>query len=297
MLLFSTYAGAADKTVGVIMSGKIPYYRALHKNFTRALSAEGFSQGTVDILLQRPAADALSWTNAARKFVVAEVDVLVTYGAPATLASIRETKGIPIVFAGVYDPAAIGAHARNTTGISSKVPMTSLLKYLKKLVPYTRLAIVYNMSEQDSVRQLEELRRLEVKYGFKTVKIPIKKPAEARNIVLAGKADAVIISVSAVANEAIDTLLAAAQSAKIPAVSQTGGTAEKGVVLSLFASPAEQGKAAARSAARLLKGNSPASIRMEIPRRIELVVNLGAARTLGMKVPFDLITDATRVIK
>ena len=39
--------------------------------------------------------------------------------------------------------------------------MTSLLKYLKKLIPYTKLAIVYNMSEQDSVRQLEELRRLQ----------------------------------------------------------------------------------------------------------------------------------------
>ena len=60
LLMWSTYAGAADKTVGVIMSGNIPYYRVLHKNFTTALSTEGFSQGTVDILLQRPAADALS---------------------------------------------------------------------------------------------------------------------------------------------------------------------------------------------------------------------------------------------
>ena len=119
-----------------------------------------------------PSPDPLSWTNAARKLVVAEVNVLVTYGAPAALAAIRETKSIPIVYAGVYDPGGCRASsARNMTGISSKVPMTSLLKYLKKMTPFTRIAVVYNELEPDSVRQAEELGELESQYGFKTVKM------------------------------------------------------------------------------------------------------------------------------
>ncbi len=295
--LFAATATAADKTVGVIMSGNIGYYQEIHKAFAAALVKEGFDHRKIDTLLQMPSPDPLSWTNAARKLVVADVGLLVTYGAPSALASIRETKSIPIVYAGVYDPAAIGVTARNITGMSSKLPITSLLKYLRKMMPFTRLAVVYNEAEPDSVRQTEELAQLESQYGFQTVRMPIRKVDDARKLVFAGKADAVFISVSAVANEALDTIVKAAHSAKIPTVSQTGGTTERGVIMSLSPSPTEQGEAAARIAGRLLRGDSAASIPAEVPKLVELVLNLKEANAIGIKVPMDLITDATRVIK
>lgn len=297
LLFCAAPAFAADKTVGVIMSGNIGYYQEVHKAFVGALVREGFDHRKVDTLLQMPAPDPLSWTNAARKLAVADVNVLVTYGAPAALASINETKSIPVIYAGVYDPAGIGVSARNTTGISSKVPMTSLLKYLKKLIPFTKLAVVYNEQEPDSVKQATELAQFERQYGFETVRLPVKKADDARKLVLTGKADAVLISVSATVNESLDAIVKSAHAAKIPAVSQIGGTAEKGVVLSLAPSATEQGEAAARLAARMLRGDNPASMPMEIPKLVELVVNLKEAGALGIKVPFDLITDATKVIK
>ena len=185
----------------------------------------------------------------------------------------------------------------NTKGISSKVPLTSLLRYLRKLMPFTRIAVVYNESEADSVRQAEELTQLESQYGYQTVRMPIKKVDDARRLVFAGKADAVFVTVSAAANEALDTIIKSAHGSKIPTVSQTGGTAEKGVILSLAPSPVEQGEAAARIAAKLLRGANPSSIPSEVPKLVELVLNLKEANTLGLKVPMDLITDATRVIK
>jgi putative ABC transport system substrate-binding protein len=220
LVLCAGAAGAADKTVGVIMSGNIGYYQDMHKAFANGLIREGFDSRKVDTLLQTPASDTLSWTNAARRLVTAEVNVLVTYGAPAALASIQETKGIPIVFAGVYDPAALGVQTGNAAGISSKVPMGSLLKYLRKLTPFTKLAVVYNEAEPDSVRQVEELRQSEAQYGFQTVKMAVKRPDDARKLVFAGKADAVLISVSAAANEAIDFIVKTARAAKVPCVSQ-----------------------------------------------------------------------------
>ncbi len=289
-------AAAADKTVGMILSGDIPYYRAMHTAFSQALAKEGFGRGTVDTLLQTPSPDPLSWASAAHKLVVADVNVLVTFGAPATLAAIGETKGIPIVFAGVYDPDAVGAKARNVTGVSAKVPLTSLLKYLKKLVPYTRLAVVFNPSEPDSVRQVTESKQLEDRYGFKTLRMPVSTPEDANKLVFAGKADAVLITMSVVASEAIGAIIQQANGANIPTVSRLGGTAEAGVVLSLFPSPLEQGVVAAKTAARLLRGFSPASIPVALPRRVELVLNLNAARGIGVRVPMELIKDATKVI-
>jgi putative ABC transport system substrate-binding protein len=297
LLLCAAPALAADKTVGVVMSGNVGYYQDVHRAFVGALAKEGFDHRVVDTLLQMPSPDPLSWTNAARKLVVAEVNVLVTYGAPASLSAIRETKSIPQVFAAVYDPSAVGVSARNVTGISSKVPMTSLLKYLKKMIPFTRLAVIYNELEPDSVRQADELVQLEGQYGFQTVKMPVKRADEARKLVFTGKADAVLISVSAAVNEAIESIVKNAHAAKVPTISQLGGTAEHGVILSIAPSATEQGETAARQAARLLRGETPAGIPAEVPKLVELVVNLKEAGAIGIKVPFDLITDATRVIK
>lgn len=290
-------AGAADKTVGVVMSGNVGFYQEIHKAFIGALAREGFDYRKVDTLMQMPSPDLLSWTNAARKFVVADINVLVTYGAPATFAAMRETDAIPTVYAGVYDPAAIGISAKNVTGISSKVPMASLLKYAKKMMPFTRLAVVYNDQEPDSVKQVEELGRLESQYGFQTVRMPIKRPDEASKLVFAGTADLVLISVSAVANEALETILKIAHASKTPTLSQLSDTAEKGVVLSLAPSAIEQGETAGKLTARILRGEKPAEIRPETPKSVELVVNLKEAGAIGLKVPIDLITDATKVIK
>jgi putative ABC transport system substrate-binding protein len=297
LLLGAVPASAADKTVGVIMSGNTGYYQGVHQAFVLALIKEGFDHRKVDTVMQMPSPDPGSWTNAARRLAVAEVNVLVTYGGPATLAAIREAKGIPIVFAGVYDPGAVGIPVKNVTGISSKVPMTSLLKYLKKLLPFTRLAIVYNELEPDSVHQAEELAQLEGQYGFQTVRLAIRRPEDAKKLVFTGKADAVLISVSAVVNDALDVVVKSAHSAKVPTISQTGGTADHGVVLSLAASATEQGEEAARFAARMLRGEKISSMPVESPKRVELILNLKEAGALGIKVPFDLITDATKVIK
>ncbi len=297
LLCFAAPVAAAERTVGVIMSGNIGQYQEMHKAFVMALVKEGFDQTKVDTFLQMPSPDPLSWTNAAHKMAVAEVNVLVTYGAPAALAAIREAKGIPIVFAGVYDPNAVGVSAKNVTGISSAVPMASLLKYARKITPFTRLAVVYSEPEPGSVLQANELTRLEGQYGFQTVKMPVKRAEDARKLVFTGKVDAVFISVSAVVNEAIDVMVKTAHDAKVLTISQTGGTAEHGVILSLAPSATEQGAAAAQIAARILRGENPKGMPVEFPKQVELVLNLREAGALGIKVPFDLITDATKVIK
>jgi putative ABC transport system substrate-binding protein len=297
LVLYASIVPAAERTVGVIMSGNIGYYQEIHRAFVGALVKEGFDYRTIDTLLQMPSPDPLSWTNAARRLTVAEVNVLVTYGAPATLAAIREAKGIPIVFAGVYDPSAVGISSRNVTGISSKTPMARLLKYLKKLTPFTTLAIVYNEMEPDSARQADELTRLESQYGFQTVRMTIKRSSDAGKLVFAGKADAVLISVSATVNEALDVIVKSAHAAKVPTVSQTGDTSEHGVILCLAPSAMEQGAAAARFAARMLRGEKPANMPAEFPKVMDLVLNLKEAEALGIKVPPDLITEATQVIK
>jgi len=76
-----------------------------------------------------------------------------------------------------------------------------------------------------------------------------------------------------------------------------GGTEGSGVILTLSANPQEQGRESAKIAARVFKGAKPASIPLEPPRKIDLIINLKEATEMGLKIPFDLLTAATRVIK
>jgi len=107
----------------------------------------------------------------------------------------------------------------------------------------------------------------------------------------------VFISASATAYEALTEIVKTAHNSKLPTLSQTGGSGDKGVILTLAPSATEQGEAAARMTARVLNGENPASIAPETPKLIELVLNLKEAMALGLKPPMDLISDATKVIK
>lgn len=285
---------AAEKTVGVIMTGGIPYYRELHKSFSDSLAAEGFGSGRVEIVLQTPTPEAMSWTNSARKLVAIGVDVIVSYGAPATLAVMNETSNIPIVFAGVYDPQSLGMTGKNATGISSKVPVTALIKNFKSISNFSNLGVVYSDAEKDTVLQANEVKQLEGSFKFRSTKFIFKKIDDVSKI--AG-VDALFLTTGCAAMQCVNNIIGMARKAKIPTATTIGGGENSGIILTIAANPDEQGKEAAERVAKILKGASAASLPVEQPKRIDMIINLREATDMGLKIPFDLLSAATKVIK
>ena len=287
-------AAAGGKTIGVIMTGNIPYYKDVHKAFSDGLAAEGLGPGSVEVVLQTPTPETMSWTNAARKLVAIGSDVIVSYGAPATLSAMAETSDVPIVFAGVYDPQALGIQGKNATGISSTVPVASLVKNLKAIVGFSTLGIVYSTSEKDTVLQANDVARLEATYGYRSSKFNVKKPDDTAQI---SRVDALFLTTGCAAMHCVNNIVTTVRKSKIPTATTIGGGEQSGIILTLSANPQEQGRAAAKVAARVLRGEKPSGIPIEQARKIDLIINLKEANDLGLKVPFDLLTSATRVIK
>ncbi|MFA4827857.1 MAG: ABC transporter substrate-binding protein [Thermodesulfovibrionales bacterium] len=287
-------AYAAEKTIGVIMTGDIPYYKAIHKAFLDGLSAHGFGPGKVNVVLQTPAPEAMSWTNAARKLIAIDADIIVTYGAPATLAVIHESSAISVVFAGVYDPQALGIIGKNVTGISSKVPVASVIKNLKGISNFSKLGVVYNDAEKDTVRQAEEVKNLEGQFGFQSVKFNIKRFGDAAKI---SNVDALFITTSCSAMQCVDNVVGMARKGKIPTATTISGSEDRGIILTIAASPQEQGKEAAEMVSKILGGAKITAIPVESPKRIEMIINLKETTAIDLKVPFDTLTSATKVIK
>lgn len=293
-LLVSSPVSAAEKTIGVIMTGNIPYYREIHKAFTEGLAAEGVGHGEVEIIQQSPNPEPMSWTNAARKLVAVGADIIVSYGAPATLSVLNETSDIPVVFAGVYDPQGIGITGKNATGVSSKVPVASLLKNFKSISNFSTLGIVYSESEKDTGIQANEARQLEGSMNFKSVKFNIKKADDSSRI---ANVNALFLTTGCAAQHCVSNILGIARKQKLPTATTIGGGESGGVILTISANPQEQGREAARIAAKIVRGAKASSIPVQQPKKIDMIINLKEANELGLKIPFDLLSAATRVIK
>jgi putative ABC transport system substrate-binding protein len=294
---FSSFpaVSSADKIpIGVILTGDIPYYREIHESLVERLNAEGYGPDKIEIILQKPIPNSLSWTNAVRKLVAFEAQVIISYGAPATLTAVNESSGSPVVFAGVYKPVETGISMKNATGISSEVPVVSILRKLRAIADYSKLGIIYSASEKDTVMQAREAKALAEKINFTPQMIDLAKKKGA--VDLSG-IDALFMTTSCAGMRCIDDIIGLARKGGIPTATSIGGSAARGVLLTISANTQEQGVAAASMVAAILNGTHPSAIASKRATKIDFVVNLKEANSLGLEVPFDLLTSATRVIK
>jgi putative ABC transport system substrate-binding protein len=294
LIVMSGQSLAAEKMVGVLMTGNVPYYREVHKAFTQTLASEGFAPGRVTVVMQSPNPEPMSWRNAARKLIAIGSDIIVSYGAPATLTALGETSDIPVIFAAVFDPAAVGISARNTTGISSGVPVTSLIKNLKSISNFSTLGVIYNEAEKDTVVQANEIRQLERTYGFRSVRFNIRRTEDTARI---AHVDALFLTTSCSAMYCVNNIVSIARRGRMATASTIGGGENDGLILITEANPAEQGAEAARLVAKILRGAKPSSLPVLQPKKVDIIVNLREAASLGLKIPVDLLNTATRVIK
>ncbi|NIW45626.1 MAG: hypothetical protein GWN14_13115, partial [candidate division Zixibacteria bacterium] len=104
--------------------------------------------------------DPIAMKNAARKLAAFDVDVILAYGAGATQAAMEETSQIPIIFAAVYEETFSASQLKNTSGVCSKLPISSLVRYLNTALNTKQLAVIYSVHEKDTIAQLKEIKRV-----------------------------------------------------------------------------------------------------------------------------------------
>ncbi|MDX1763196.1 MAG: ABC transporter substrate binding protein [bacterium] len=287
-------AEASDKTIGVIMAADIPYYQAIHQAFLDQLADAGLGTDKATVHLQTPEPDPMAWANAARKFIAYDVDLIICYGLPATLATLQERSKIPTVFAGVFYTDALNLNKGNATGITSTVPVETLVKNLKSLKAFARLGIVLNGDESDTVLATSRIEALQSKHAFQPVLFDL---ARIHDLPASTDIDALLFTSSVAAMSRIAPLMGGDATDSIPTAATMGGGEDYGVMLTLKANPGEQGRSAADMAVQVLQGTAPAEIAVKHPTQIDLVINLKAASNMGMAVPFNILSAATKVIK
>lgn len=280
----------AEHTIGIIMTGDIEYYHHIHTSFVRTMG--GIED--VNFVIQIPSPEPMAWANAAKKLVVIGSEIIVTYGAPATLTMMKETATIPIVFAGVYDPASMNIPGKNATGISSKVPLDDLLRKLQSIKDFNTLGVVFNKAEKDTILQVMEIKKLEAELGFKTALYDSRKTGFVSSI---QGVDALLLTTSTTAMHRAGDIVNVTRGLKIPSASTMIGAEETGIVLTISANPEEQGRVVGEMVIRLINGHKLSDMPVRAPKEIHMFINIKEASSIGLTVPPALAGSATRVIR
>ncbi len=282
--------------IAAMMSSDQPRYREAHRAFVKAIAARGYASPGTEIILQTPNPDQLSLLNTVRKFNAYRPDLIVAYGAPAALTAFREADGIPVVSVDVF---AAEQPLKGMCGVSSRVPMVTLLKTLQRIRPYRRIGVLYTPREAGSQRQLDDIKKYSAQLGLTIIEASVTSPASLDAAVnrLLDKAEVIIATESAAVSRQLEKIVARGKTKNMPVVSTVPDAAEKGSLVSLEINPNEQGHLAAEMAARVLEGAKTEHLSLLSPHRIDLVINMRVAREMGIEVPFVVIGTATRLIK
>ena len=165
VFLFSIEA-RAEKRIGILLFSEEVRYIDVTKGFMETLKERGFGESRTKIITENAGASKAKAAELVQKFAAAKMNLIFTAGTHATIAVTQEIKDVPIVFSMVYDPVEAGiakswkSSGNNTTGTSSKVPMSKLLGSLKQYAPVKRLAVLYTPGEKNPKAQLKDLKNI-----------------------------------------------------------------------------------------------------------------------------------------
>lgn len=296
---------AKEQFVAVVITGDLTRYREAHEAFTKILRAGGMGEDKVKVYVQTPNPDAMSWANSIRKAVGVGADLIITYGAPVTLSAKKEAKGIPVLFADVYDPVALGivkdlaVTGGDISGVSSHTPIETLMKTFEDIHKPRAIGALYAANESGASLQVKKLEEMGNRQGFSVVRAEAKNRDDlAREIgAMAGRVDGIYLSESVFLAQHAKEIVEIANKNGIPIISQIPGCGELGGLLTLEADPVEQGQLLAVHAIQVLNGQKAFTLPVRTPKKVSMVINMQAAERIGLKIPFQALGMATRVIK
>lgn len=237
-------------------------------------------------------------------------DVMVTTGTPGTLAAMQATKTIPIVMVSFEQQPVAGEPAgetkkreSNLTGITTFAPELAArrLDLLREVVPkLARAAVLWRSTGASATADLRATQAAASARAVALTPVETTSDADIRSALAEiGKLrpEGLIVLADAVALAQRQRLATFASRSKLPAVFPSRDYVDAGGLLAYGANWAEVFRQAATLVDQILRGAKPANLGVRHADRLELVVNLRAARALPVTVPSSLLQRADRVLE
>ena len=303
-------------------AGKVPQIGYLAVNSFSVFSARiaAFRQGLRELGYVEGKTIVIEWRSAegkrehlpalAAELVRLKVAVIVTGGGGATGPAKEATATIPIVMTQDGDPVAngfVGSLARpggNITGLSTLDPEISgkCLELLKEVVPtLSRVAVLGTSTASGNAQMLKELELAAGALQVKTQYLNVLSPKDIETAFRAAskaRADAVLMLVPGRVADAHRTeIVELAVKTRLPAIYTGFLFVEAGGLMSYGVNVTDLDRRAATYVDKILKGRKPADLPVEQPTKFEFIINLKAAKQIGLTIPPNVLARADKVIK
>jgi putative ABC transport system substrate-binding protein len=278
--------------------------------FTQALAGMGWTEGrNVRIDLRWYGDDTNRMRAFAQELVGLQPDVILASGGQATDAVQRQTQTIPIVFAGVSDPVANGIVARldrpigNTTGFANHEASLGgkWLELLSEIAPgLRRAAIMFNPDNPSTSIFMPSVVTAAQSLKVVPIPAPVHNDVEIEAAIIAlGRepGGGLVVAPQLFMYMHRAPIISAAARNNVPAVYTFSEHVRGGGLLSYGNDVTDTFHRAASYVDRILCGAKPAELPVQLPTKLELVINLKTARVLGLTVPLSLLARADEVIE
>ena len=246
----------------------------------------------------------------AAELLALKPDLIFTTNDPGALALKRATSTVPIVFAGITDPVALGLvnslrqPGGNLTGQAGAQTLETIgkrLQLLKEWFPrLSRIAVMMSEDDRDNILSLVEFQRYAAQLGMQAVELNVRN---AQDIDVAfGKLQrdgvgALYVFGNALTYTRREAIFGRALAARVPTMSGSTQFAEAGGLMAYATRLEDLARAGAGYVDRILRGAKPADLPVQQPTRYELVINAKTAKALGLTIPQSLLIQADRVIE
>jgi len=304
--------GDLVRRIGVLMGTdeNDPEPRRRLSAFTQALADLGWIDGrNMQMDLRWGSGDIDRIRTLAQELVGLKPDIIVTDSTPATVALQRETRTIPIVVAGVADPVASGVVARldrpsgNVTGFANyEGPLAGKwLELLSEIAPgLKRAGIMFNPDTAPVSSYLASLETAARSLKVVPIIAPLHSDLEIETAIVAlgrepGGGLVFLPDIFTVAHRA--PIISAATRNNVPAVYRLSSFARDGGLLSYGPDNVDILRRAATYVDRILRGEKPGDLPVQLPTKFEMVVNRKTASALGLTIPPSILLRADEVIE
>lgn len=298
--LISLHQLKADKKKDVFRIGISQFIThqsldATREGFVNELAKQGYVEGkNIEIDLQNAQGEQRNLKTISQQLAESS-DVVLAIATPSAQSLANTTQTTPVIFSAVTDPVSAklvesrehpGGNVTGTSDQSSDAISTQI-NLIKKVLPKAKtIGILYTQSEPNSVVQKDEAKRLLEEKGFTVVEKTIldsnnvKAAAES----LMAEVDMVFVPTDNIISSTMETVKQVSIKHKVPVF---GGSTEMIAVGGLYnygTNYEELGRQAARMLVRVLKGEKPENIAVELPEKLELHTNQEMADALGIDI-------------
>jgi putative ABC transport system substrate-binding protein len=299
----------AARRVGVMMgfSASDPEVQRVFSAFKKALQDLGWREGSnVEFDFRWSAGDPNLTRAYAAELVRTKPSVILINSTPGTVALRQESRTVPGVFVDIADPVRSGlvgslaSPGGNLTGFSNFEPAmgSKWLQLLKEIAPdKTRTALLFN-PRTHSGQYFSLIEVAAPAFGLEAVQLPVEDAAGIeRAMVSLGSKAGVVVMPDTFTSVHRDLIVALAVQHRIPAIYPFRAFVRAGGLISYGLDQADLYRRAAAYVDRILRGERPADLPVQLPTKFELVANLKTAKALGLKISESFLLRADEVIE